>query len=116
MNNTMKNTMFGNIQCAKRRVADILERQPRTRSDDQLLYLVYLKRHHDLIDVIGADNTRKLYHLMKTAACSETIRRSRQHIQERGFFQAPEAVQKERDAQAEEMRQNISTLSICSTT
>jgi len=78
--------MITTIKKIKDKVLYILEKSKKSRDDDILLYFLYLNKFHDLSKKIGRSNVKILYSILKTAPYPESIRRSRQKLQEKGIF------------------------------
>ena len=73
------------------KVAKLLERFPALRSSDKLLITSYFAEYHDI-------RTFRQFAFSKVELPSfESIRRTRQRIQQKGMFKANEHTQKMRD-------------------
>ena len=91
-------TLFKN---SRKLILDILEKHPVTRGNDLELIL-------KVWEYQGLHLTPQQLYLIHKVYTPETIRRTRQKIQEEGYFPAPKIVQEQRslleDSYREEMR------------
>lgn len=67
------------------RVEQILATYPETRNSDRLLLAIYMKVHHNI-------NSLAVYATMSGVPSFESIRRSRQKIQQQGRWAADEKI------------------------
>lgn len=81
-------------------VEKVLSERPETRDNDRLLILQVWEEQ-------GLVLTPEQKHIFKNIASSETIRRTRQLLQEGGEYEASENVSKSRQALEVETRSNI---------
>ena len=96
------------IRNIRQRIILLLSRDLETRDNDALLYFRYLQSFHKLEHIIGVKNSRLLKELMLSAPPPESIRRSRQKIQEKGRFLGKRKLDRLR--REIEMRQGISKI------
>lgn len=68
------------------RVEYLLEKFPDLRDSDQELWLAYLNVFHDLSGTIGETAYRRLRHILSDCVGFESIRRTRQKLQESGKY------------------------------
>lgn len=83
-------------------VEKTLKYHPETRTDDKLLILQVWERCGFHLSV----NQRKAF-LGKELPSTETIRRTRQRLQQEGKYLPPQPVQEARQQKAEQIRQEI---------
>ncbi len=76
--------MHKTFATVKAKVKDILEHYTNARDNDIILYCIYLNKYHGLKKAIGKENYKKLRQIMIEAPFPESIRRTRQKIQEQG--------------------------------
>lgn len=81
-----EDNVINTIKKVKDKVKYILQNSEKSRDNDVYLYLTYLYKFHNLGDEIGRDNVRKLFKVMNNSPFPESIRRSRQKIQEDGEY------------------------------
>ena len=84
----------------KETVEKVLSEKPETRDNDRLLIM-------NVWEEQGLVLTPEQKHVFKNIASSETIRRTRQLLQEGGEYEASENVSKARQALEVETRSNI---------
>lgn len=74
-----------NLQTTAQKVEQILKISPEARENDTVLYLQFLVLHHGLQKELGS-KLDTLTKIMVAAPSPETVRRSRQKLQEQGKF------------------------------
>ena len=82
------------------KVQNILWTEPKTRSSDKELLIAYMQSE-------GMNLDGQQIAIFKTMPSTETIRRIRQKIQERGLYKATDVVTRERTWRANRMQQNM---------
>lgn len=98
--------MINDIKKVHGKVEMILEKYPQTRDSDKLLWLGYLVLFHDLKTLLGDDSYAKFRDLLlsENTPSMESIRRTRQKIQEEGKYLGTERIKKLRDKENELVR------------
>lgn len=76
----------GHVEAVTERVAALLRENPSLRDDDRLLQITYLEKYYDLNTVLGQEAFSTLKTIFTTCPSYETLRRSRQKIQESGKY------------------------------
>lgn len=84
----------------KETVENVLQKQPETRDNDRLLIMKVWEEQ-------GLVLTPEQKHIFKNIASPETIRRTRQLLQESGEYEASEKVSSARQGLEAETRSNI---------
>lgn len=96
--------MLKEIKTVIGRIRFILQRSKKARDSDTFLYFLYLEKFFNLSESIGAENAKTLLRIMNDAPHPESIRRTRQKLQELGYFEGNKKVKK---LKAEDMRKGI---------
>lgn len=81
-------------------VENLLKYLPETRNSDKALLIAYMQKY-------GLNLTEQQIELFKKMPSTETIRRSRQIIQEQGKYAASDQVNEERYKKYQTVKQNI---------
>lgn len=84
----------------KDRVENILKASHKARNSDVELLLIYLQKS-------GMELSEKQMDVFRKMPSMETIRRTRQQLQEQGKYPASDEVEKERYIRSLAMRQNV---------
>lgn len=75
-----------NMGAVTERVSSLLKENPSLRDDDKKLWVTYLERFYGLRTVLGEEAFETFIMIMEQCPSYETVRRSRQKLQEAGKF------------------------------
>lgn len=75
-----------NVEAVTERVASLLNTNPDLRDDDRKLWVSYLVEYCDLKDSLGHEAFQIFLSVIEKCPSYETVRRSRQKLQEAGKF------------------------------
>jgi hypothetical protein len=78
--------MINKIKTVIGRVKYILKYSKKARDNDTFLYFLFLEKFYNLSESIGIENAKIVLRIMNDAPNPESIRRSRQKLQELGYF------------------------------
>ena len=78
--------MVQDEQAVTQRVAVLLGTRKYLRDDDKKLWIAYLEKNHNLRSVLGEEAFKAFSQIMETCPSYETVRRSRQKLQESGKY------------------------------
>lgn len=80
--------MTTSLRTIKDDIADILKNKPETRDSDKLLFIEYLNKNYDLVQVIGGIPFSKLKALLmdERTPSIESLTRMRRKFQENGMY------------------------------
>jgi hypothetical protein len=92
-----------NVEAVTERVASLLKEDKSLRDDDRKLWITYLDRYYSLSRILGSEAFENFKMILEKCPSYETVRRSRQKLQESGKYLGKN--RKKRNKEIQELRE-----------
>jgi hypothetical protein len=92
-----------NVEAVTERVASLLKEDKSLRDDDRKLWITYLDRYYNLSRILGSEAFETFKMILEKCPSYETVRRSRQKLQESGKYLGKN--RKKRNKEIQELRE-----------